>query len=345
MKISLITYHHSTNYGAMLQTYATCKILKGLGHTVEIIDLRQYEKKSFLQSAIFIFRDINFIFFRRKFLPGLTPHYKSLEDLKKNPPRSDCYIVGSDQVWNPQIDIKKIEAYFLGFGDKNVRRISYASSFGTANWTIQDRALLQKLKGHLNNFNSVSVRENSGVEICKNIFNKNTELVLDPSLLFDNYEELTGRIFQKNEIVCYKLVRDSEFFTFAKHVSNHLNIPLKMLNNAYPIKGFKYVYPPSMRKWIRTIAGAKFVITDSFHGVALSILFQKNFVVLASRPKRITRIQNILELLGIKNRLFFNLNELKNNNYWDRPIDYSNINHSLRSYRMKSIGFLENALY
>lgn len=104
MKIGLLTYHKSYNCGAVLQTYATCRLLKELGHEVELIDLRQPEPIK-LRQLIFIPRFIKFHRFCKKFYPSLTRHYKTVEELRKAKLDYDCLLVGSDQTWNPLISV------------------------------------------------------------------------------------------------------------------------------------------------------------------------------------------------------------------------------------------------
>ena len=136
-----MTIWHCSNYGAELQTYATVRTLTELGHQVEVIDFRLTEKfpmtikekvAAFINSLTF--SDYKFNCFWKKFIKNKTIHYRNLEELKSNPPKSDCYIVGSDQVWNEEITRKKADVYFLNFGNENVLRMSYSSSIGVDYW-------------------------------------------------------------------------------------------------------------------------------------------------------------------------------------------------------------------
>ena len=145
MKIALITYHYSNNKGAFMQTYALCRYLQNLGHELRIIDIRQKEYTQwytkFIKSIIVGTRLRQEM---RLFYPPLTKSYSNIGELRENPPVADCYIVGSDQVWNPNISKDLMMAYFLDFGDKNIRRMSYASSFGLSEWIISDKGGMKK---------------------------------------------------------------------------------------------------------------------------------------------------------------------------------------------------------
>ena len=124
MRIGLLTYHKSYNCGAVLQTYATCRLLKELGHEVELIDLRQPEPIK-LRQLIFIPRFIKFHRFCKKFYPSLTRHYKTVEELRKAKLDYDCLLVGSDQTWNPLILTNTFRADWM-------RRQSFCC--GTLTW-------------------------------------------------------------------------------------------------------------------------------------------------------------------------------------------------------------------
>ncbi|AOS98780.1 hypothetical protein ESP131_00035 [Exiguobacterium sp. U13-1] len=178
MKISIITIHRVLNYGTVLQAFATQEIIKKMGHQVEIIDyITEVRKpkdifmaypnhlsKNFIKKLFYILiripsNTLKFLTFNN----FIKNNYKlskekfiSISDLKKNPPDADAYIVGSDQVWNSQYNEMVDEGFFLEFGNNSVLRLSYASSFGVE-FIEEDES--KKVKGHLEKFNAISVRE------------------------------------------------------------------------------------------------------------------------------------------------------------------------------------------
>ena len=166
MKIALLTIWHEKNYGAELQAYATIKFLKSLSHDVKMIDVRLSDKdsKSIKFHIINVIESIGpcnrkFKKFWNHHIPT-TQRYKSLIQLQNNPPIADLYIVGSDQVWNPDITKTFQEIYFLNFGGPHIKRISYASSFGQTDINYENPKIVHKL---LSCFNNISCREYSGV--------------------------------------------------------------------------------------------------------------------------------------------------------------------------------------
>ena len=350
MKIGLLTYHISTNNGAMLQTYATCRALSQLGHDVKIIDIRQPEIihtnliVRLIVGIIYAKREYNTKIFRKKFYAPLTQHYSSIEDLRNNPPEVDCLVVGSDQTWNPNIAGTVLPAYFLDFGGDHIRRISYASSFGLNQWPM-DNSLTEMVKASLDRFKYLSSREDTGVKILKETFNLKANKVLDPTMLFEEYYDLVGNITKENnEIVCYKLHRDKDFFDNIGRVKALSGLPIRLLNNSFPVKGLKYTYPPSVAKWVRLIAESKYVITDSFHGCVFSLLYKKSFAVILSHNGKDSRMLDLLKELGLENRAYDSTEMLSHDSSWMQTIDYSKVDKIIDKLRSESWDYLIQAL-
>ncbi|MBO4602831.1 MAG: polysaccharide pyruvyl transferase family protein [Salinivirgaceae bacterium] len=348
MKIGLLTYHHSSNIGAMMQTYATCRALKEMGHEVVIVDIRQEEDHrqglgGLASNMIFFVRNQKYKAFKNTFYPPLTRRYYSVDELRNSPPKVDCFMVGSDQTWNLDISKEIAMAYFLDFGEKTMRRISYASSFGKDYWNSSS-SLTEEVNHALHRFNSISVRERTGVQICKDAFGLKAELVVDPTILFDSYPEIISDIPEMKETVCYKLNRTPDFYKRIIDLKQTMGCPIRMLNNAYPVKGMKYTYPPSVEEWIRRIGGARFVVTDSFHGVVFSLLYQRQFVAIKNNNGRDSRYVDILTELGLENRLFESVEDMIKSHPWDNIINYKEVNFKMEQLRQESWKYLAQAL-
>lgn len=343
MRIGLITYHHSNNYGAILQSYATYRALNELGHDVEFINIQQQERKK-LRHLAFIFKTLSFKKFRKKFYPKETQYIKNMEELKEAKFNYDCLIVGSDQVWNPNISLDKCLAYFLDFGDINVHRISYASSFGISKWPDNKKNIIPLISKLLKKFDSISVREKTGQDLLLTQFGVHSQIVLDPTMLHKDYNEIANNIEKKNDIICYLLNRTEEQLKASRYISLITKHPLKLISNIYPIPGFKYVYPPSIQKWIKYIGGAHLVITDSFHGLVFSLLYRRNFIILAVENGKNSRLLDLLDLLGLQDRYFTSLEQLKENYKNIKEIDYTKIGTIIEKKRNESWAFLKKSL-
>lgn len=348
MKIGLVTYHHSSNVGAMLQTYATCRALKELGHEVIIVDIRQTEDRrkglgGIMSDLLFYGRNKKYEHFEEQFYPPLTRRYYTMEELQKDPPQVDCLIVGSDQTWNPNISKGVSMAYFLDFGSVKTKRLSYASSFGMDRWNTTMKQTEDVGKA-LHRFSHLSVREKTGATICKETFGLDAKLVVDPTMLFDSYPELTGDIRQRDEVVCYKLQRNEDFYKYIGEIRNRLSLPIRLLNNAYPVRGMRFTSPPGVSEWIRYIGGARFVVTDSFHGVVFSLLYKRNFVVIKSHNGRDSRFVDLLIELGLGDRIFESVEEMCKTDTMTKPIDYAKVKTVLERLRKDSWDYLREAL-
>lgn len=348
MKIGLLTYHHSANVGAMLQTYATCKALETLGHDVVLVDVRQPERvhsglSKYVAGVVNFKRDIGFRSFRRDFYPQLTRRYSSVDELQDSSPEVDCLVVGSDQTWNPDISKEMVMAYFLDFGPDNARRFSYASSFGLSAWP-NGSALTGEVCRALKRFDGISVREKTGLSILEDTFGLTGTVVVDPTMLFGSYDELTGVIPQRNELLCYKLERNADFYRNIGAVKDLSGMPARLLNNSYPVKGLRYIYPPTPREWIRRIAGAGFVLTDSFHGTVFSLLYKRNFAAVRNGNGKDSRIVDLLESIGLGDRVYDSVAAMASGKSWLAPIDYTYAEKRISAMREASWEYLRSVL-
>ena len=348
MNISLLTIWHEMNYGAELQAYATIKLLQKQGHQVEMIyillsDCRKPNLNGKIGNVISHFGPgrRKFVSFWRKYIP-VSKRYSTLEQLISDPPKGDIYMVGSDQVWNPDLTGEFAKLFFLNFGDENIRRISFASSFGSSEWS--HIKLIDEVKELLHRFSTVSCREQSGIDILKNTFGVEADLVLDPTLLLEDYSELTGTLKRKRSIVYYPLSDDPELMSYARHLSEQLGYQLINNNQSSKILGRFPWDRISIEEWIRNIAESQFVITRSFHGLAFSIIYKRPFAIIANKNNRGTRILNLLEQLGIQNRYYENIEACEEAKPWNQPIDYEAVYGKLIQLRSKSIDYLNIAL-
>lgn len=347
MKVALLTIWRQMNYGAELQAYATVKMLKNLGCDVKMINilLSDQIKPNFNGRVGRLISSIGPI--HKKFesfwenIP-VTQRYHTLTELQRNPPKADVYMVGSDQVWNPDITREFAKLYFLDFGDEKVRRVSYASSFGTPSWNAED--LTKEVGDLLHQFSYISCREKSGTDILSNTFGLASSLVLDPTLLFPSYVELTGTITHKNTLLYYPLYHDPSLLDYSVGLAKRLN--LRLVNNKWSknILGAFAWDSLSIEEWVKNIAESQFVVTRSFHGLAFSILYKKQFAIIASKNNRGTRILNLLSLLGLSDRYYDSFESCEEAKPWANPIDYDLVMEKLENLRRESIYYLKEAL-
>lgn len=332
-KINLLTIHWGTSYGAVLQTYATCKLLEKCGHKVTVINL--VNPKLFkilgLFSSMYIQIFESYIF-KKLYLPKMTPLMFKIDESKI--PEADYYIVGSDQVWNREITGDLSLNYFFNFVNDNTKRISLASSFGKINWKENDE-YTSKVKEELYKFSSLSVREESGLIICKNIFSLNASTLVDPTLAWSDYSRFVKHVSPVREIFCFFMNKSTN--PIAQYISKELELPIATYNTL--ILRFKR----SPVAWLRKIYKSSLIISDSFHGIAFSIIFRKQFFVLCAREENFTRINNLLSNLDLMDRFIPSLAYLQENkDIIYKKIDYENVYKKVEQYRNEFQMFIKD---
>lgn len=321
-----------------MQTYATTKLLQSLGHRVSIINLNHPKTrfanlyhKGFSKNRVL--KDIKFALFKRYKIGHFTKKMFSVkEDLI---PKSDYTIVGSDQVWNRDITNPIDKAYYLGFV-KGGKRIAFASSFGKFEWSgnEEEREYIKECFGQ---FEAISVREQSGVEICSTAFDVRATQVLDPTLCYPHYDKLIGRKKPYHEVFPFLLKNTSETNAICDMVSKRMVLPVY---HASRVQNFLGMGP---KEWLSRMKHSDYIITDSFHGLAFSLIFNKQFIVLCADDKKFARLRSLLKLVKLDDRYVESKEDLiARIDMINTPIDYSRVNSLLEREREYSISFLTN---
>lgn len=363
MKVANITLHAIDNYGSVLQTLATEHIFEQLGCEVLTIDyvretaqmnsvwrilkapnLSIVQKGKSLISYLF-FRDSErsrvLNKFRNEHLHLTDQRFLSDNELKKGYPKADIYCTGSDQTWNVICQGGIPKAYFLDFAPAEAKKIAFAASFGIE--TVPE-AFQSEIKELLSCYDAISVREQAGIDILHKL-GFDATLVLDPTLAVDPlfwHELASPRLYNDDYILAYQLGRNLSFSKFMKDFAEYHNMKLIHVRTRQDTKinNGECLTAPTPQDFLSLIKYAKYVITDSFHCTAYSILFNRNFVNIM--PARFTsRIENILNNTGLTNRILHNYNDFK---LCDEPIDYKPIDMWLSNEREKTITFLKNAI-
>lgn len=348
MKIALLTIWHVKNYGAELQAYATIKVLQQLGCEVEMIDIRLsdcihpnfYGKIGhFLSSFGPGYR--KFHNFWDKYIPK-TRRYKSLNELRNDPPVADVYLVGSDQVWNPDITNSFAKLYFLDFGNKCIKRISYASSFGTSKWTHNE--IKNEIINLLRCFYGVTCRELSGVKLLNEEFGIKAQCVIDPTLLLGDYKEFIHNKQEMDSLVYYPLSFDPELEHSAHKIAKLLD--LRLINNKKCITFTPLILwnQLGVEQWVENIATSRFFISRSFHGMLFAIMYKRQFAIVSGKNGRSARLLDFLKSVGLSDRYYADFNSLEEDRPWERLIDYAKIEPIIYNMRCNSLNILKQML-
>lgn len=370
MKIGLLTLPFNNNYGGFLQAYALMTVLKHMGHDVELIN-RRANKPAVKQRVIYSLKAVvkillrmphgalimnderdlkiqgrNMKSFVEKYItPKTKPFYSSKQMKKECEGRYDIVVVGSDQVWRP-IYVSQIEDFFLEFiTDSHVKKISYAASFGTVTPEYTD-VEIQRCKKLIADFAAVSVREKSGLDAIKNFGWKTQippQVVLDPTFLLpkESYEDIVSNkksSVPKKRICCYVLDDSSIVDDIIKKIEFSLNLPSFNIVDDKKDNSPK----PSIEDWLDNIKNSSFVMTDSFHGMVFSIIFNTPFAVFINRSRGADRFDSLLSLLGIEDRTCANVEDVEH--VMSTPINWVKVNQKLSSLIEYSKMFLENSI-
>lgn len=362
-KIKTITCHEVYNYGASLQEFALLYYLQNKGYEVETIRYKppylsghfSLKVVSNAKYDLFLIRYLYLIaklperikdlkrkkafdIFSHKYIPSTSITYTSNEELKNNLPKSDAFICGSDQIWNSYFQNGKDPAFYLDFVPDYYKKISYAASFATDNI---DDSLKPFVKKSVSRIQHISVREISACKLLENLGIDNAIQVLDPVFLITAKEWETKFVTPINEdyVFIYDFDNNKTVEELAKEIAkaNKWKIFTVNKNIKYADKNF---YLEGPEKFLSLMRYSKFTITNSFHSVAFSIIFNKQFIVINRKEEINTRMRDLLQIFNLSHLLVnssFSSNSIKS-------IDYSTINCDLEKAIKKSEAFLLNAL-
>lgn len=373
-KVSILTLPLHTNFGGNLQAYALYQVLRNKGFDVEIIQSIQnkHSVKSYLLNYLkqtikkYVFlKKANFMILPKEYkiikknhenfikknlkLSALSINESNLSDFKPKIPYF-AVIVGSDQVWRKAY-ISHIENYFLDFiTDKATKKIAYAASFGLDEWQFNNIET-NKIAALAQDFDYISVREDSAVDLCNQHLKIKPDHVLDPTLLLDknDYLKLCNDVTSQNrgKIFSYILDNNIEKEKLIREISEKLrkeifSISINKSKDEVFIQNIDEYVIPSVEKWIKSFDDAEFIVTDSFHGMVFSIIFNKPFIAIINKGRGATRFNSLAKVLNIEERIF----SLENIDINDKnlKLDYSEINERIKQLKEKSIQALYKAL-
>lgn len=351
-KVGILTFHYSNNnFGAVVQAYSVYHLVASLGYEPYIINFKP-EIKGFKRKVIaFLKRTVGFRFskFRKEHIPNILDEIKTDKDLLKLNEQLDIFTVGSDQVWRCWKDQKTLQRYFLDFVADDKPKIAIAASFGLEEWN-EPESLTKEIKNLAKRFKAISVREESGVGICRDVFGVESVKILDPTMLVDQqkFHQLANKSTlanNKEQYLASMLLDDSEKTeAFLKNLAGKHKLRLIKIKGTKIIKTPEILWFNSIYNWLDYLRKSEFIITDSFHCVVFSIIFRKKFICLANENRGVTRLKNILTLVGEEKRFFTHLDEVNIEKRLVEEIDYKNVWAILDQEKQSSLEFLKQSL-
>ena len=373
MRIGIYTQPLRYNYGGLLQAWALQTVLRRMGHDVVTFDPCPYlslprTKMPFVYAKraikkiygqnVTIRREEKFNREHDLKIQNLKPfidaniqktEFTKVTDIKEDD--FDVLMAGSDQVWRPKYNRsygRTIENAFFDFAQqwKHVKRIAYAASFGTDDWEFTNEQTtrcseLAKL------FSAISVREQSGIALCKERLGVTATHVLDPTMLLDrkNYEELIAQCpdthSPSGNLLCYILDETEQTTNIINHIAKEKGLTPFRANSKVTDKNAdisEKIQPP-VEQWLRNFKDAEFVVTDSFHACVFSIIFGKPFVVIGNKNRGISRYESLFAMLSMDVHPIFSVEDVISMN-----TNYDEVYYQLDKQRNKSICYLEQSL-
>ncbi len=374
LKIGVMTFWESQeNYGQLLQAYAFQKYLKNKGHAPFLIRYNKAQsvkkhKPGFFQRLLkanwkkllnahalrkklkvafaspTVLPNRHFEEFKHAYLDFSPELYTSISHLQFSPPEADIYIAGSDQIWNYSF-IGDHEPFFLRFGSADTLRIAYAASFGHKELPQEVKA---RFRRSLKNFDAVSVREHSGVTLCHEM-GCEARVLPDPTVLLEkeDWYSLSREIpsfknYNGKKIFVYTLGNrpsdaKGKLLEFVAALPNtkvaHVSVHKDSSGNAFP----------SIEEWLGYMKDCDLVITNSFHGMMLSTIFNKNFIGLPASGDKVgmnERLKTLVTAFNLQNHLLYAFDHQKVLEMMNQQVDWDVINRKIDSLRKEADQFL-----
>lgn len=354
MKIGIVTQPLGANYGGILQNFALQETLREMGH--EPITLRYNRRtwKWWVKNCLLVtllkvtgnggeyMPSPSTMRKQRAGLEGfINKHIATTNEFSQYTPSLtdglDAIVVGSDQVWRPMYNKLCLPDVFLAFTKgKSLKRLSYAASFGTDQWEFTD-AQARLCAEMLKDFDGVSVREASGIELCKkHLGYDNAVHVLDPTMMLTKkqYEKIccNATKFNGTYLCAYLLEMSDKKKRLVEETAKTHNLPVKWLSADGGVKP-----TDTIEAWLTAFRDAEYVVTDSFHGTAFSIIFQREFSTIGNKVRGNARMESLLGMFGLQERLIEQPSALP-------AIDWNNVNTHLDNKRKDSKNFLAHIL-
>lgn len=355
-KANIITFHCVPNYGAVLQAYALQEVLKRYIEDVEILDYRpqklidEYKVINFysiFSVMMTVWSALPFINKKRKFNQFMNDYLsiskekgKTNNDFKSL--NTDLLVLGSDQVWNPDITGGFDKLFFGNVScSSKYKVVSYAASLGKSNFSQSEKEIMKEL---LLNVDKISVREPDAKNIIDELIENKSQVVVDPTILAGKscFKPLVKNVREKPYVLLYSLNGYKETEALAIKVSKYLGIQLiELSGRRKPLvkKKHKAMYDAGPIEFVSYIANANYVITDSFHGSVFSLLFHKDIFTVPHKTRG-SRTKNLMKIANLEDRLIDHFDKV----IFNKSIDWNLVDERLEKERKESLKFIEDFL-
>lgn len=366
MKTGIVTFHGANNYGAVLQVYALTQWLGQNGIDAEIIDYRSrifdkyklfrtqaYKKAPYLR-AVDLYkypgkrkRNRGFDLFREKYLPVSAESYVRESDFEGITDRYDCFICGSDQIWNPQLTHGIDPVYFLDFVADPKKKVAYAPSVALKKLNEFQLAQMAEL---MRSFAALSIREQEAIDLLQPYCEQEISKCCDPVFLPDAgcYDKICSKKYEGKKFVFLYIVGRAAAFknviAHAEKTAREHGLQLYYLidgDKTFCRIGGKNVYGCNPCDFLSLIRNAEYVVSNSFHATAFSLLYARQFVTFLKDGTG-SRMEDLLRSVGLENRIFRSGGAFAP---YEEPIDCREIGKALQALKESSVDYLRHALH
>lgn len=367
-RVGIITLPFNQNIGGVLQGYALMKAIKDLGRSPVLIDRRHPLKDIPSSSDLEGLRNSDSLFassyrlnkrfpthsFVLEHILPVTRTFRDSADLARSIAKYkfDAVVAGSDQIWRARYAKTLLRDFFLGFipdHESRTARISYAASFGTDKHAYSDS--IEDIRYFAQRFDAISVREDVGINLCRDALGVPSVHVLDPTLLHepDHYVNLyrqKGVDQAEKYVLAYILDSDREKLEALESLAAHKSLPL-FSTNGQPYDAQSALQHlatnATVEGWIASFHNADYVVTDSYHGTIFSILFNRPFTVFGNPSRGLSRFSSLLRIFGLEDRLITsNFHRIHEQGVAD--INWTKVNEQIAAMRRSSYDFLSDSL-
>lgn len=344
--VGIVGWWYNLNYGGTITYYALNKVIQKMGYSVLMIRRGSsgptmpndntipmiFSKKYYNISRLYTHRDMHWLNYSCK-----------------------AFVSGSDQLWNPYLEAYAGPEYFLSFVNEHNVKVSYASSFGNIEGVSED--FRKKYQPLLDRFSGISVREDYAVDICEKDFEIQAKHVCDPVFLCDKLDfiELSKESKQEypekflvnflldpnaEKVEGYKYVQEKIGLKECTNLTDLQNVEERVKN----FQGEKVFANIGIEDFLKAYVNAEFVVTDSFHGTCLAIIFNKPFISIANKERGEKRFKSLLKWLGLEHRMVYDIKEIYKRTELLEEIDFTPVNRIIENSKNEGIEWLKGHL-
>ncbi len=345
--IGIVGWWFASNYGSSLTYYALGKILENMGKQILLVPIAKVDNTPWEPET-----QITIDFLSKYFHVGKDRSFDKMSEFNRF---CDSFMLGSDQMWTGDNTNLVGYTFFLDFVDKDKKKIAFSTSFGHSDFYAPED-VCATAGDYLSRFDAISVREKSGVDVCRNRFGLEAEQIIDPVFLceteeYDHLADSTDEAKERKYLLCYILDPTPEKEAAAKAIAEHEGLEiltvldLKTHDTAKNDWHTGTVLPQiSADKFLHYIKNCSYLLTDSHHGACFGIIYERPYAAMVNANRGITRFETVADAFGLHDRLYTDPMEICTSDRPYAPIDYGRVGECIAREKERAFKWLENAL-